>query len=347
MRWFDAHLDLASLVERGRDMHAPLHDCGGDLRPPALTLPAMRDGRVRACMGTIFTQAVKDPAAPDAETAAYAYPLGDAAAAWKAGMRQLKLYRAWADAGVIRLLARRGHNTPAPPDEPDDPITLGILMECADPIETPDQLDEWADGGVVMIGMAWWHGSRYTGGNGTPGVGLTDLGRELIKRMDARGLVHDLSHLSQKATDELLETTDAPVVASHSNCRALLEPDNERHLTDATIAEIGKRGGVVGLNLVRNFIRTGLDRNDPLDRPTVAEAIDHVEHVCGVMGHRRGVGLGSDLDGGITANDLPAGINRPADYEKLAAELARRGWTGAEVEGFRWNNWARFWGIAR
>lgn len=346
MHWFDAHLDIASLVERGRDMHAQLDDCRGDLHPAALTLPSMRAGGVRACMGTIFTQAVKDPAASDAETAAYAYPMGDAQAAWKAGMRQLKLYQAWEEAGVIRLLGPRGANKPTPPGPADEPLTLGILMECADPIETPDQLDEWVDGGVVMIGLAWWHGSRYTGGNGTPGVGLTDIGFELIKRMDVRGVVHDLSHLSQKATDELLQATDAPVVASHSNCRALLD-DNERHITDATIAEIGKRGGVVGLNLVRNFIRTGLDPKDPLDRPTVAEAIDHVEHVCKVMGHRKGVGLGSDLDGGITADDLPAGINKPADYAKLADELSRRGWSDAEVEDFRWNNWARFWGLTR
>lgn len=345
MNWFDAHLDLAYLAEIGRDMHVDPADSRGRLAPAALTLPSMRDGGVRACMGTIFTQAVKDPAADDAESGAYAYALGDAAAAWMCGMRQLKLYHAWRDAGLIRLLDRRGHNEPTPPGDATEPITLGILMECADPIETPDQLDEWVDGGVVMIGLAWWHGSRYTGGNGTPGVGLTDIGRELIKRMDARGVVHDLSHLSQKATDELLEATDAAVVASHSNCRALLD-DNERHITDATIAEIGKRGGVVGLNLVRNFIRTGLDPKDPLDRPTVADAIDHVEHVCKVMGHRKGVGLGSDLDGGITADDLPEGINEPADYAKLADELSARGWSDAEVADFRWNNWARFWGLA-
>lgn len=346
MNWFDAHLDLAYLAECGRDLHVDPADCRGRLQPAALTLPSMRDGGVRACLGTIFTEATTNGGGQQAETGAYAYARGDARAAWMCGMRQLKLYHAWRDAGLIRLLGLRGQNDPSPPGGADDPITLGILMECADPIETPDQLDEWVEGGVVMIGLAWWHGSRYTGGNGTPGAGLTDLGRELVNRMDDLGVVHDLSHLSQRATDELLEQTDAVVVASHSNCRALLD-DNERHVTDATIAEIGRRGGLVGLNLVRNFIRTGLDASDPMDRPTIAEAINHVEHVCEVMGHRRGVGLGSDLDGGITANDLPAGIDRPVDFVKLAAELSSRGWSDEEVEGFAWGNWARFWGLSK
>ncbi len=345
MNWFDAHLDLAYLAECGRDMHVDPADCRGKLQPAALTLTSMRDGGVRACLGTIFTEATKSGGGQQEESGAYAYALGEASAAWMCGMRQLKLYHAWRDAGLIRLIGRRGEQEPIVAGDETDPIALGILMECADPIETPEQLDEWVEGGVIMIGLAWWHGSRYTGGNGTPGVGLTDIGRELVNRMDDLGVVHDLSHLSQRATDELLEQTDKVVVASHSNCRALLD-DNERHLTDATIAEIGRRGGLVGLNLVRNFIRTGLDKHDPNDRPTVAEAIDHVEHVCQIMGHRRGVGLGSDLDGGITANDLPAGIDRPTDFAKLAKELSVRGWSGDEVEGFAWGNWARFWGLS-
>jgi membrane dipeptidase len=357
-RFFDAHLDLAHLAELGRDMHAGLDECRGRLLPASITLPSMREGGVRACLGTIFTEAVEPGGQADA--AASAYPLGDAHAAWRAGMRQLKLYHAWRDAGVIQLLPRRGHASKLKTQDSGlktqdsglktqtSPLLLGILMECADPIETPDQLEEWAEGGVVAIGMAWWRGSRYAGGNGNGGP-LTDLGRELAARMDGLGIVHDLSHLSQQATDDLLAHTDAPVIASHSNCRALLDgednPDWQRHLADATIAEIGRRGGIVGLNLVRNFIRTGLKRDDPTDRPTIAEAVDHVEHVCNVMGHRRGVGLGTDMDGGITADDLPRGIDTPAHLSGLCDELATRGWSDEDIHAFAWGNWARFWGL--
>ncbi len=348
-RWFDAHLDLAMLAELGRDMHAPLDDCRGELRPAAVTLPSLRDGRVCACLGTIFTEAVTDPSAPDAQTSAFAYPLADADAAYRAGMRQLKLYQAWAGAGVIELVPRRNaEGLPAPSSAP---LRLGVLIECADPIPSPDDLDQWVEGGVVAIGMAWWHKSRYAAGNGVEAGssddGLTDLGCALVKRMDELGVVHDLSHLSQRSTEQLLELTDAPVIASHSNCRSLLgDRDNEqwqRHLSDETIAEIGRRGGVVGLNLVRNFIRTGLDPNDPTDRPSIDEAAAHVEHVCEVMGHRRGVGLGSDMDGGITAHDLPAGLNTPSELSKIADALSARGWPDDDIHAFAWGNWARFW----
>ncbi len=357
--FFDGHLDLAYLAELGRDMHASLLDCRGRLLPAAVTLPSLREGNVRACLGTIFTEAVTDPAAPDAETGPFAYVIDDARAAWRAGMRQLKLYHAWRDAGVIGLIP------PRPPGaspgaalfspvsssndaEPAPPLRLGILMECADPIESPGQLAEWADAGVIAVGMAWWRGSRYAGGNGRDG-GLTALGRELADRMDERGVVHDLSHLSQRATDDLLSHTGAVVVASHSNCRALLggegNRDWQRHLSDETIAEIGRRGGIVGLNLVRNFIRAGLNRADPDDRPSIEEAVRHAEHVCEIMGHRRGVGLGSDMDGGIRATDLPRGINAPSDLPKLCDALASRGWSDGDVHGFAWGNWARFWGV--
>ncbi|HZW08858.1 MAG TPA: membrane dipeptidase [Phycisphaerales bacterium] len=345
---FDAHLDLAHLAELGRDMHAELSDCRGRLQPASITLPSLRAGNVRACLGTIFTEAVAGPAPSETDSGAFTYALGDAAGAWRAGMRQLKLYHAWRDAGVIELLPRRAPSPSPGADPAAGPLLLGILMECADPIESPDQLPDWADAGVIAIGMAWWRGSRYAGGNGL-GAGLTPIGRELALAMDDLGVVHDLSHLSQPATDELLALTAAPVIASHSNCRALLggadNKDWQRHLADETIAEIGRRGGVVGLNLVRNFIRPGLNRNDPDDRPSVAEAIDHVEHVCSIMGHRRGVGLGTDMDGGITATDLPRGISAPADLHKLIEELAWRGWSEEDLGGFAWANWARFWGV--
>lgn len=351
-RWFDAHLDLAYLAEKGRDMHAPLAECRGPLQPAAITLPSMREGNMTACLGTIFTEAVSDPSAHDAETGAHVYAIGDADAAYRAGMRQLKLYNAWASAGVIELMPRRSLHADDESSSrgvaaPSSPLRLGVLMECADPLPSPDELPEWVDQGLVAIGMAWWHQSRYAGGNGTDNAGLTDLGRALVPVMDELGVVHDLSHLSQRATDELLSLTDAPVMASHSNCRALLDgesnPEWLRHLSDDVIREIARRGGVIGLNLVRNFIVTGLNRNDPNDRPSVDDAAVHVEHICEIAGNRRCVGLGSDMDGGITANDLPEGIDTPSDLPRLTDALRARGWSDDDLAAFRFGNWNHFW----
>lgn len=359
MRFFDAHLDLAYLTETGRDMHAPLKECRGRHLPAAVTLPSLREGGVAACLGTIFTEAVPDPSAPDAETGAFAYPAGDALAAYRAGMRQLKLYQAWEQAGVVRLLRARGGGiaerpvveggaNPASPA--GEPLLLGVLMECADPIVEVGELEDWARGGVAAVGMAWTGQGRYAAGNAVESRkhGLTGAGRELAAEMDRLGVVHDASHLSQRAVEELFEATDATVIASHSNCRALMgDPEkqaNQRHLADETIREIARRGGIVGINLVSQFLDPAATAAAK-KRATIADVVRHVEHACAAAGGRAHVGLGSDMDGGLPADRLPSGIDRPADLVKLAEALRDAGWSDAEVEGFCWGNWARFWGI--
>jgi membrane dipeptidase len=329
--WFDAHLDLAYLAANGRDMFADLASCGGPHPPASVTIPEMVRGGIRACLGTIFTELDG--------TDAVGYPAGNAEAAHAAGTRQLDIYRQWFESGAF---ARWRQPDPRAP-------RLGILVECADPIRSPSELAWWKDRGVCAIGLAWARGSRYAAGNAAPSCdsafGLTGLGREMVREMDRLGIVHDISHLSDRALGDLLSLTDRPVIASHSNCRVLLDGKSQRHLTDAAICEVGRRGGVIGLNLVRNFIRTGLDPADPDSRPGIDDALRHVEHICEVVGHSRAVGMGSDLDGGITAHDLPRGINSPSGFELLAEGLLRRGWRDEAVDAFAWGNWARFFGI--
>jgi membrane dipeptidase len=351
MSWFDAHLDLAYLAENGRDMHADLRTCRGRYQPPSITLPSMIEGGMKHCLATIFTEGV-DPRKEDQETGAFTYPFGDADAAYRAGMRQLLLYNAWRDAGVIRQMPRRGHDPIEMKAEcplEGGPINMGILVECADPITDPDELEMWVERGVVAIGMAWWHQSRYAGGNGTDhtrsGNGLTDLGRALVEKMDQLDVVHDLSHLSQRSVDELLSMTDRPVIASHSNCRALMgDPNalpNQRHQTDETIAEIANRGGVIGINLLSAFLEPGLRDKG---RAKMDWIVRHIEHICEITGGTEFVGLGSDMDGGFGADELPEGINTPSDLQLIGSALRDHGWSDTDIARFTHNNWLRFWG---
>ncbi|MCA9298825.1 MAG: membrane dipeptidase, partial [Phycisphaerales bacterium] len=214
LSWFDGHLDLAYLAEIGRDLHAPPETCLGRLQPAAITFPSLDEGRVRAVLATIFTEAVdaSDPRALD--VGPFAYAPDDVEGANRAGMRQLKLYAAWRDAGILRLLGKRG--SPVPPLD-EGPLVAGILMESADPIRDPDDLNWWVDQGVVAVGLAWWRGTRYAAGNGlepgAPGDGLTSLGRDLVRRLDELGVVHDVSHLSERATLDLFEMTSATPIA--------------------------------------------------------------------------------------------------------------------------------------
>lgn len=347
MHWFDAHLDLAYLAENGRDMHASLDDCRGRYQPASITLPSMREGKITQCLGTVFTEAI-DPNQAESETGAYTYPFEDGDAAYRAGMRQILLYRAWRQAGLISKMPRRGEPAIESAESATAPLQLGVLIECADPITNPDELDQWVDEGVVAIGMAWWHQSRYAGGNGTDhtkaGNGLTDLGRELAKRMDELNVVHDLSHLSQCAVDDLLSLTDKAVIASHSNSRALMgDPNsqsNQRHLSDETIIEIARRGGVIGLNLLGDFITPGMKKGQ---RASIADCVRHIEHVCELSGSRNYIGLGSDMDGGFGADGLPEGINTPNDLMKICEALSARDWSDRDIAGFMHGNWERFW----
>jgi len=332
--FFDAHLDLAYLAELGRDLHAPLDDCRGKLHPAAVTLPSLRDAPVAACLATVFTEALgaSGPVlGDDAFAEAAAYPEGDAAAARKAGLRQLKLYQSWAQAGAVAPLRKT--------DAPAGTIRLGVLVENADPIESPDALDEeWINDDVplVAVGMTWHKPGRYAHGNSvTEDLGLTDLGRALVQRLDDRGVVHDVSHLNRRSFADLFERAEGTIVATHSNCAALVDPDNHRHLTDDQIRAIVERGGVIGLNFLGKFL------TDEPRRATIDDAVRHVEHVCELVGRRDAVGLGTDMDGGIGADALPEGLDRPEHLPRLLDALRDRGWSDDDCAGFAWANWAR------
>jgi membrane dipeptidase len=326
LRWFDAHLDLAYLAVCGRDMNASPEKAGGPDLPGCVTLPSLAAGDVAACLGTVFTELGGNNAA--------SYADGDAAAAHRAGLAQVATYQAWEEQGRASIgLGSRGA------------LRVGILVECADPISGPEELPWWVEQGVVAIGLAWAMGGRYAGGNGK-GEGITELGRAMIPEMDRLKVVHDVSHLSDRGMEEIFDLARGPVMASHSNCRDVVRTTEaravQRHLTDAAIRQITGRGGVIGLNLYSPFLAKGGVRDR---RATVAEAIDHVEHICQIAGNRRCVGLGSDMDGGFSAQKLPEGIDGPADLARLADELSRRGWPDNDIHAFAWGNWARFWGI--
>ncbi len=322
-------------------MTAPPEAAGGsgvDL-PAGVTFPSLHEGRVTHCLATIFTEADGPPAQP------HTYPSGDVESANRAGLRQLKRYQAWhrphfyaraTDHDILR--------------EPTQAPEFLILIEGADPITEPADLGEWREAGVVAVGMAWWKPSRYAGGNGTD-TGLTDLGRALVREMDRLGVVHDASHLSDRAFWELADATSEPIIASHSNCRALVgggrRGENQRHLDDDQIREITRpgRGGLIGINLYSKFLRP-LAEGDTTTRATVADCVAHIERICELAGDRRHVGLGSDMDGGFSAARLPEGINRPRDLFRLAEALSDRGWSDEEVRGFAFDNWGRFWRVA-
>ena len=316
--WLDGHLDLAYLGVAGRAMDRPADGVTG-----CVSFPDLQEGPVRIALATIFTEA-----------RAAGQPCGyadaqDVEGAHRAGLAQLAWYRACEERGLLRILRSRGDLDRATAGP--GPLGVVLLMECADPIRSPDEAAWWHAEGLRVVGLSWAYGSRYAGGNASAGP-LTPAGRDLVDAFDALGILHDVSHLSDASFDDLLAHTTRPVVASHSNCRALLEP-KERHLTDGHIRAIAARGGVIGLNLFAAFLASGRDA-------TLDDCLAQVERVASLVGRNR-TALGSDLDGGFGPDRLPREIRHPRDYGRLADGLAGRGWSASDLNGFRRDNWLR------
>lgn len=316
MNWIDGHLDLAYLAVTGRDLTMPMSGEGG-----CVTLPALRDGGFNLVLATIFTE----PNEADADKPwAYAGS-DDVDGAERAGLKQLELYEQLESHGEVSIVRTRRDlqaQTPLP--------KIVILMEGADPIRSPAHLTEWVRRGVRAVGLAWAEGTRYAGGNGKPGP-LTNEGRELVAALDEHGVIHDTSHLPDESFDDLFECAGGPIVASHSNCRALVAP-KQRHLTDAQITRIAERGGMIGINLFSRFLV-------PQGRATIDDVTRHIQHIEGLTGQRDCLGLGSDMDGGFMPDELPQGLDLPARFDALADALRTRGWSEDEVNGFTHQNW--------
>lgn len=325
-KWFDGHLDLACLALDGRDLCAALEDAQGPPQPASITLPALREGRVKACFGTVFT-------APGLEGPCGYASSDDLDAAFSAGSDQIECYRRLAQRREITL----GRSADDLDTEGSAQPVVFLLMEGADPIRDPIELGWWHEQGLRAVGLAWSRGTRYAGGNGSGG-GLTSQGRAIVRALDDIGIIHDLSHLSERGAHDVLDMSTGPVMASHSNCRSLVDGSNERHLSDAVVRRIVERGGMIGLNLFSRFLVADGDRR----RATISEAIAHVHHICDLAGNRNHVGLGSDLDGGFGADRIPEGIHRPADLDRLLEPLAGAGWSQDDLDAFAWGNWERF-----
>ena len=203
--------------------------------------------------------------------------------------------------------------------------------------------------------------------------GLSDFGRAVVREMNRLGMMVDVSHVSDETIDDVLETSRAPIFASHSSCRALASLP--RNLTDGHIRRIGAKGGVVMINVSSVFLdqglvdaaRAALDalqepaerirrqyENDPRraqaeiaklvdalpPRPPVpfTKVVDHIEHVMKVAGPDA-VGLGTDFDG---IPDPPAGLEDVSKLPRITEELLRRGHSEEEVRKVLGENFLRF-----
>jgi membrane dipeptidase len=216
----------------------------------------------------------------------------------------------------------------------DDAALAAVLhLEGAEPIGAGlEGLESLYDAGLRSLGIAWSRPNRF--GHGVPfgfpgspdqGPGLSDAGRALVRACNELGVVVDVAHLNERGFWDVAETSDAPLVVSHSNAHSLCP--SPRNLTDDQLRAVGESGGVVGINFCVGFVRE--DGADDPDTPLSAVAA-HAAHVAEVAGVDA-VALGSDFDGATMPHELPDAAHLPALFDALRAfgfaedELARIG----------------------
>ena len=264
----------------------------------------------------------------------------------------------------VREAVRRGH------------VAALMGVEGGHAIENSlEKLDSLYARGVRYMTLTWNNGNDWAGSSMDPDRpgGLSDFGKQVVRRMNQLGMLVDVSHVSDATFWDVLTTTSRPVIASHSSCRALAA--HPRNLSDDQLRAIARNGGVVGINFFPVFLddhfaaqyaevnrrlrpefdsirarytgRPGLADFEidklrghhlhDLDIPEIGRLLDHVDHAVQVMGVDH-VGLGSDFDG---ISVLPRPMKDATSLPLVVAGLSSRGYRDSDVSRILGENFLR------
>ncbi len=183
--------------------------------------------------------------------------------------------------------------------------------------------------GVRSMLLAWNHRNLLAdGAEERYGAGLSEFGRQVVTEMNRLGMIVDVSHLCEASFHDVMELTTAPVIASHSNAKAIC--DHPRNLTDRQLTAIQENGGVTGINFYPYFLNN-------TDKAATEDVIRHIEHICSVTGEDH-IGIGTDYDG---IECLPAGLEGPHLLPSLFNRLLQLNYSSTFIEKFAGLNFLR------
>jgi len=352
---FDSHLDLALnalfynrdlflSVPRLREVEKDFTDVKGRGRC-TVTFPEMKRANIPVCVATLLARSGPDAATrwgfrrADIDFAstqiAYSYAAGS-----------LAYYRLLESQGHLKFLQTRGelkaHWSAWEADPEATPLGIILSMEGADPIVSPDQVEHWFGLGLRAVGPAHYGRGQYAYGTATDGP-LSPGGVQLLKEFMKVGMILDVTHLADQSFWQAMDLYDGPMLASHHNLRSIVAGD--RQLTDEMVKELIKRGAVIGSAFDAWMMYPDWVRGKTQPEVVGLEAIvDHVDRICQFAGNAKHVALGTDLDGGFGTEQTPRDLDTITDVHKLEAILERRGYSSADIDGYFFGNWLRFFG---
>lgn len=338
---YDSHMDTPSQLVR-------LRDPGLDNAYAQVDFPKLRRGGVDGAFFALYTPAEM---APDAATRYALQMLSATYDAVEAHPEEVSLAFSPQDADKARKNGR---------------ISLFLGMENASPIqESLALLRTFYRMGVRYLTLTH-NGDNAVADSAAEGKrwgGLSPFGREVVAEMNRLGMMVDLSHAADSTFWDCLKLSRAPIVATHSCCRALC--GHRRNLSDEMLQALGESDGYVGINFYPSFLSDDFgkdpadaalldeadaveaafirnpadperveawhrmqDRLRELPRPGVKEIVDHVDHAVSLAGIDH-VGLGSDYDGILVA---PEGMEDVSKIGCIAQEMARRGYSSRDIE---------------
>jgi len=255
-------------------------------------------------------------------------------------------------------------------------ILLALGMENGAGIEGKlENLKHFYQRGIRYITLTHSKSNRICDSSYDPNRkwhGLSPFGREVVKEMNRLGIMVDVSHITDEAFYQVMELSQAPVIASHSSCR-YFTPGFERNMSDEMIKLLAKKGGVIQINFGSYFVKKEyqtqaekarkeiaaylkvhhLSRQDsaaqtfinkykadhPLNYGSVTDLVDHIDHVVKLVGVDY-VGLGSDFEG---VTGLPAGIEDVSMYPNIIYHLLKRGYSEEDIRKICGENLLRVW----
>ena len=336
MKFFDAHCDTVLPVQAGT------HDFVTGRGDGQVSLPGMISAGLCAQIFACFILSREWPGAERA-AAAEAIEVIHGLVEGSDGRMQIAL-----DSEALRQAYDGG------------PIAAILTLEGADPLEgDAEALHAFHAMGIRSLIPAW-EDNAFSGTAFGSNTSLTPEGEKLIALCEELRIAVDVSHLSDLAFDRILEIAQRPVIASHSNARAIC-PSN-RNLTDPMIRQLANRGGVLGINLSSDFLdpaflerERAVWRKHMLDasssareklyeaevaamgRPVAEWIARHVVHAINVGGEDC-IGIGGDLDGTVS---VPEGIESVRDYPHIADLLADAGVGSRQIEKVCYGNFLR------